>query len=228
MKRSQFLGVAGGTLLSLGAGGVALYGAGYRPIRQESQYLASGPEFASLGELARASSLVVRAAVVEAGAPYHVPFDPAVVVAGPAGAVVRGKEGAPPPEPTPDPSTRTPSAAEKGILKTDFTVEVLEVMAGDSVQRGQRLTVAQLGGVDDRGRTVSVEDDPLFKVGEQEVLFLQRDPDSRRFFTVGGGQGRYKITRAESLHPVSAHAPQAKEYSGAPLSALREAIRASK
>ena len=82
MKRSQFLGVAGGTLLSLGAGGVALYGAGYRPIRQESQYLASGPEFASLGELARASSLVVRAAVVEAGAPYHVPFDPAVVVAG--------------------------------------------------------------------------------------------------------------------------------------------------
>jgi hypothetical protein len=229
MKRSAFLGVVAGTVLTMGLGGAALYGAGYGPVQQESHYLASGPEYASLRELTRASRLVVRARVAEAGKPYYVAFDPAVVVDDSAGATGgKGKDQGPPPtERSAARPTDPPSAADKGILKTDFSVEVLEVIVGDSVQAGQRLTVSQIGGLDDRGRPVSVEEDPLLKVGEQEVLFLARDPASQRFFTVGGGQGRFKIQPDGRALPVGGHSPLRSAASVNTLTTLREAIRAS-
>jgi hypothetical protein len=227
MKRSRFLGLIAGTALALGLGGAGLYGAGFVPVQQESHYLASGPEYASVGELSRAASLVVRVRVAAAGAPYQVPFDPAMAVPDPTGATGgKGKEGPPPTPPAPAKGAAIP--APRGIIKTDFSVEVLEVLAGNSVQPGQRLTVAQIGGIDDRGRPVSIDDDPLLRIGEQEVIFLARDPASQRFFAVGGGQGRFKVEPDGRTRPVGAQGQMAAERGAQTLSAMREAVRASR
>lgn len=225
MNRKQLLGAIGGAALAAAAGTTALRLTGVGPlVRRHSAYLTDGPEFETIGDVTKASAAVVRARVVKVGPSYRVPFDPAVTVVSPPpdGGPDGKKKGPPNPPPAPR-STPLP-----GLLKTDVTVEVLEVLKSDRVKKGEQLTIAQLGGTDERGGRVVVEHDPVAEVGALEVLFLQQDPQSGKFFATGGGQGRFHVNGSETLRAVDAHSKVGKSFDGKKLGELRAAVLAAR
>lgn len=86
-----------------------------------------------------------------------------------------------------------------GIVFTDYVVRVDKVLKGSLVQ-GQEIVVVQTGG-SYNGRTMQLEDDPLFESGEQAILFLKdisgdkiHAPDSQKFIVNGTPQARFRIT----------------------------------
>lgn len=218
IKRITLLGALGAVTLALAAGGASLLGGRSGP-EMHAMYLTDGPVYATLDELTRDSAVVVHARAVTMGRTYVVPFDPPQTVADPP---PQGPRRSPPP-PAEGPTNQP---AEAGLLFTEITVEVMEILRGQGVRAGQRLTVTQLGGVDRRGRPVVAEHDPLMKAGDQEILFLKHDPASDRFFATGGGQGRFRITQNDTVEAVDRESPAGRMNHGRTVAALKAAVRA--
>ena len=221
IKHKKLLGAIGAATVALALGGVALLGV---ETHQSSVYTTDGPQFANLGELTRDAQVVVRARVVGDGRSYTTAYDPAKTVVDPLPqGGPRARSGGPPA--AIDPVERP---ADEGVVKTDTAIEVLEVIRGDAVQPGDRLTLVQLGGVDTHGTEVMAEHDPLVKKGEEEVLFLRKDPRSDKFFTAGGGQGRFKVTGRGAVEAVDDEAPVGKANHGKSVNALKAEIKAAR
>ena len=186
-------------------------------------YQTDGPDFKDVAEVTKASTAVAHVRVVSAGSSYVIPFDPAVTVVSPPPTDngPKGKAGQPA-------SSEAPVASPKdGILKTDFTVEVLENVRGAGIKKGDQLTVSQVGGVTADGKTtVNAEHDPLMQVGDEEVLFLNKDPRSGKFFTTGGGIGRFKVQKNGTLLAVDLDSAAGRSLTGRPAASLKQAVLA--
>jgi hypothetical protein len=130
-------------------------------------------------------------------------------------------------------STTPAGSAPTGILKTDFTVEVLDNLHGAGIKKGDTITVSQLGGqiatrrpdgVATSELVANAEHDQLMQVGDEEVLFLNQDKASGAYFTTGGGMGRFKVAANGTLTAVDHESPIAKVANGKPASFLKSAI----
>jgi hypothetical protein len=198
----------------------------------EIQYMTDGPSYADVTDLTNASKAgVAHVRVVSAGKSYTIPFDnaSAVVSERPTGNADKDKKG-------PQTSTTAAGAAPTGLLKTDYTVEVLDNVRGAGFKKGDQIVVSQLGGtVQDRrpdGVTVNklianAEHDPLMQVGDEELLFLNRDNASGKFYTTGGGMGRFKVQSNGTLVAVDHDSPIAKVANGKPVGFLKSAVSAT-
>jgi len=227
-----------GLLLGLGSaaavlaiGGAALV-TGIGVTRQsEELYMTDGPAFNDVFDLTKASGAVAHVRIISAGKSYLVPFDAASTVVAPARVDTgnKGKLGSP--------TSATPAIGEleTGILKTDYTAEVLDSVRGTSVKKGQHIVVTQIGGKlaalggDGKPTTITVanvEHDPMMQVGDEEMLFLNQDSATGKFFTTGGGQGRFKVQSNGTLSPVDVHSDLGRIQTGKPLSALKSAVQA--
>ena len=76
------------------------------------------------------------------------------------------------------------------VLRTVYQVEVREVIRG--VVDDSTVSVTQTGGKDGR-MTQEVSDDPLFSLEGEYVLFLKYSPETQRYYTTGGHQGRLVV-----------------------------------
>jgi hypothetical protein len=211
------LGLSAGAL-AVAIGGVLLLGTA--KIQRESTFLTDGPSFAGIDELTKASQAVAHVKVVSASPSYVVPFDaPVVTVAPPRTEGDKSKL---------DPKSAVPGVApqDTGILHTDFTLEVLDNVRGGGLKKGDRIVVTQLGGTQKDGTTAGAEHDPLLQVGDQEILFLRHDSRTGKYFTTGGGQGRFKVQSNGTLTAVDSHSPLARLETGKPASFLKSAVRA--
>ena len=198
----------------------------------EIQYMTDGPNYADVTDLTNASKAgVAHVRVVSAGKSYTIPFDnaSAVVTARPTGNADKDSKG-------PQTSTTPAGAAPTGLLKTDYTVEVLDNVRGAGLKKGDQIVVSQLGGtVADRRPdgvlvnklVANAEHDPLMQVGDEELLFLNRDNASGKFFTTGGGLGRFKVQGNGTLLAVDHDSPIAKIANGKPVAFLKTAVSTS-
>jgi hypothetical protein len=230
IRKGLLLGL-GSVAAVLAIGGAALAtGIGVSQQTEET-YMTDGPDFQDVQELTVASHAVAHVRFLSAGQSYLVPFDQAVTSVAPARKddSAKGKLGSP--------TSATPAVGQlqNGILKTDFTVEVLDNVRGTSLKKGQHITVSQIGGklaaqgADGKPTTVTVanaEHDPIMQVGDEELLFLNQDSASGKFFTTGGGQGRFKVQTNGTLSPVDVHSSLARLQTGKPVSSLKSAVQA--
>jgi hypothetical protein len=190
----------------------------------ELMYETDGPSFNDVTDLTKASHAVAHVRVLSAGQSYLIPFDTAV----PQVAPVRkddgskGKAG--------EQTTAIPVGLQtpKGILKTDFTVEVLDNIHGANIRKGEHLIVSQLGGKSADGKVSTVaEHDPLMQMGAEEIVFLNQDSASGKFFTTGGGGGRFIVNSNGAVTPVQHDSPIGRIHTGRPASFLKSAVRAA-
>ena len=86
---------------------------------------------------------------------------------------------------------------------------------------------AELGGTEDNGAVINTEHDALMQVGAQEVMFLKKDAQSGKFFTTGGGQGRFTVQSNGTLSPVDTHSAIARLTTGKPASFVTGAAKAA-
>jgi hypothetical protein len=220
--RRLVLGLAG-VAAAVAVGGAALLGGVGVTQHSEVLYMTDGPDFPDVTEVTRASVAVAHVRIVAAGSSYVIPFDAPVTVVSPPPTDngPKGKAG--------QPTSAIPAApnVQGGILKTDYTVEVLENVRGAGINQGDRLTVSQIGGKAADGATVaSAEHDPLMRVGDEEVLFLSRDARSGKFFTTGGGVGRFKVLGNGAVAAVDPDSTAGRGVNGRPAASLKQAVQA--
>ncbi len=215
MRNFKLFSLAGVAVLAVSAiltGNISL--------RSEAVYMTDGPTFNDIADLTKASHAVAQVKIVSAAKSYRVPFDKAQVVVSP-----RNTDGAKGKE-QPQSSVPAVDFKQQGLLHTDFTVEVVDAVRG-SLKNGQRIVVTQLGGTEDNGALTNTEHDTLMKVGAQEVLFLRQDAQSGKFFTTGGGQGRFTVAANGTVTPVDQHSQLARLVTGKPASFVTGAAKAA-
>ncbi len=234
MNRSHIL-PALAIVVMLGLGGAALRGhargahhtSAPRTQHQTSFYEASVICCADFHELTTRSDAVVFAKVVTASPSYVIPLLPAVTVIAVPPSLTGPKATALPRATPANAGFALPPGANDGLVKTDFTVQVLNVLRGNNVQQGQQLTVAQLGGTDPQGNQVQLQGDPLFQIGDTEVLFLKRSPVTGKYVTVGDSQGRYAVDASGSVRAKdAAEFAYTGAYSGKTVKELAAAVQA--
>jgi hypothetical protein len=207
----------------LALGGLALFSGIGATRTAELVYMTDGPTFNDITDLTTASQAVAHVRVVGASTSHIIPFDPAVPRLAPA----RPAGGPKATAPQQTASIPTVPQSETGLLQTDFTVEVLDAVRGSGIHTGDRLVVTQLGGkAPDGSARATTENDPLLQVGDQEVLFLKHDAASGKFFTTGGGQGRFKVQANGTLSAVDHDSAIARIATGKPVSFLKNAVQA--
>lgn len=230
MNKRIILGLSGvAAALAIGASTIALTGFGMTE-RSDVTYMTDGPSYADVADLTRASKAVAHVRVVSMGASHTIAFDKAsaVVSERPTGNPDKDKGGA-------QLSTTPGGAPPTGLLKTDFVVEVLDSVRGGGLKKGDRITVSQLGGqiatkrpdgTPDTLLVANAEHDPLLKVGDEELVFLNQDKDSGTYFTTGGGMGRFSVAANGTLTAVDHDSPIARIANGKPSSFLTNAVKA--
>jgi hypothetical protein len=230
-KRKGFLLGLSSVAAVLAIGGAALISGIGVTQQSEALYMTDGPDFQDVQDLTRASHAVAHVRIVSAGKSYLVPFDAAVTNVAPArkddGA--KGKLG--------QRTSGTPAKGllQNGILQTDYTAEVLDSVRGAGIKKGQHIVVSQIGGklasqgADGSSKDVivaNVEHDPIMQVGDEEMLFLNQDSATGKFFTTGGGQGRFKVQGNGTLSAVDAHSNLARLQTGKQVGSLKNAVQA--
>ena len=134
-------------------------------------------------------------------------------------------------------TSTTPGATniDKGILKTDFTAEVLDNVHGAGLKKGDHIVISQIGGTitqaqpDGSRANVTVakaEHDPLLQVGDEEIVFLNQDSATGKFFTTGGGIGRFQVQSNGTVLAVDHDSPLARINNGKPARVLKSAVQA--
>lgn len=100
----------------------------------------------------------------------------------------------------------------KTIPVTDFEFIVEQVIhdPGNLVAGGAKLTVRQTGGTVD-GVLHQTDDDPLFKISENTVLFLKQ-PAPGLFYVIGGPYGRFEVANGT----VTPFARDGVKFTGTP------------
>jgi hypothetical protein len=220
--RKRFVGALAGVVAAVAVGGAALLSGVGVTERSELTYMTDGPGFKDVADVTRASVAVAHVRIVSAGNSYVIPFDRPVTVVSPPPADngPKGKAG--------QPTSSVPAVPDPhdGILKTDYTVEVLDNVRGAGIKKGDRLVVSQVGGKTADGRAVAtVEHDPLMQVGDEEVLFLSKDPKSGKFFTTGGGEGRFKVQTNGTVVAISHDSALGREFNGKPADVLKGSVQ---
>lgn len=229
MNKRLILGI-GSVAAVLAIGGAAVLTGLAFTQRSELLYMTDGPTYNDLTDLTKASKAVAHVRILSAGASYTIPFDNAstVVTNRPSGNPEKDKLGSQ----TSQAPGGTPS---KGILKTDFTVEVLDNMRGIALKKGDHVVITQVGGtvatkrpdgVSTNVTVANAEHDPLMQVGDEEVLFLNQDAASGKFFTTGGGEGRFKVQSNGTVTAVDHESAFAKLVTGKPTTFLKAAAQA--
>lgn len=97
---------------------------------------------------------------------------------------------------------RETTTKHEGMLFTDFDVAIskwISTPKGASVSPAGEVIIHQTGGTLG-AKTLIVDDDPLLKVGEQNLLFLRQYAPGR-FFIMGGPTGRVTLTNG-TLAPL--------------------------
>ena len=230
ISRRLLLGL-GGVAAVLVIGGAALASGIGTYQRSEVEYMTDGPVYQDVAELTRASRAVSHVRVLSAGQSYLVPFDKSAPVVSPApsdgGQKDKARDQTPPVPGGPELSN--------GVVKTDFTVEVLDDVTGRGPQKGQRIVVSQLGGtvsskrpdgVTEQVVVANAEHDALMQVGAQEIVFLSQDPATGKFFTTGGGLGRFAVQPNGTVIAVDGESPLARAQNGKPMDTLKSAVQA--
>jgi len=229
-KHKGFLLGLGSVAAVLAIGGAALF-TGIGVTRQyAAEYMTDGPAYQDIQDLTKASGAVAHVRIISAGKSYLVPFDAPVTNVAPARKddSAKGKLGAQ--------TSGTPAKAqlENGVVQTDYTAEVLDNVRGASVKKGQQIVISQIGGklasqgADGTAREVVVanaEHDPVMQVGDEEVLFLNQDAATGKFFTTGGGQGRFKVQSNGTLSAVDSHSSLARLETGKPVASLKSTVQ---
>jgi hypothetical protein len=229
-KRNGLLLGLGSVAAVLAIGGAALF-TGIGVTRQsEALYMTDGPAYQDVQDLTKASGAVAHVRIISAGKSYLVPFDAAVTNVAPARKddSAKGKLG--------QPTTGTPAKGQlqNGILQTDYTAEVLDNVRGASVKKGQKIVISQIGGkLATQGADGSVketivanaEHDPVMQVGDEEMLFLNQDIATGKFFTTGGGQGRFTVQSNGTLSAVDAHSNLARLQTGKQVASLKNQVQ---
>lgn len=193
--------------------------------------MTDGPVYNTLSELIRSSEGVVMAKVIGVSPSYLLPFihaqtsqpesTPAAL-----NSIATQKMQMAQAAPTHIPVSVPLTALAHGVLKTEVTVEVLQVFRGSSLQVGQLLTVVQTGGIDGQGNQEENENDPLLRVGGAEIMFLHR-ATTGKFYATGDGQGRFAVTPTNTVVARNGEEPVGLTYNGKPASTLIAAIAAS-
>lgn len=95
------------------------------------------------------------------------------------------------------------TAHQTDPISTDFSFAISKVLLNPHSMlqnAGTSITIHQTGGW--RGDTLcQVSDDPLFRVGEEAILFLHQS-SSGRYFVDGGPSGRFEV-RDGLVQPVN-------------------------
>jgi hypothetical protein len=228
IRKGLLLGL-GSVAAVLAIGGAALISGIGVTQQNEALYMTDGPDFQDVHDLTTASHAVAHVRIISAGKSYLVPFDAAVTNVAPARKddSAKGKTG---------PSTSgTPALGllQNGIVKTDYTAEALDNVRGSAIKKGQHIVVSQIGGKlasqDGSSKDVLVvnaEHDPVMQVGDEEMLFLNQDSATGKFFTTGGGQGRFKVQSNGTLSPVDVHSSLARIQTGKQVTSLKNAVQA--
>jgi hypothetical protein len=233
MNHKRFILGLSGMAAAIAVSGAALLSGATFSERSEVMYMTDGPTYAELVDLTKASNSVAHVKIVSASKAYYIPFDKASAVVSPApsdnGPKDKARDQAPirPADGTPPP----------GVLKTDFTVEVIDNVRGTSLKRGQQVVVSQLGGtvatkrpdgVTEEVIVANAEHDELMQVGAEEILFLSQDDTSGKFFTTGGGLGRFIVQSNGTLLAADHESPLARTQNGKPAASLMTAVQAVK
>jgi hypothetical protein len=85
-------------------------------------------------------------------------------------------------------STSIPNS--KGVPFTEFSFKVTDWIRGTGPDT---IVLHQSGGPAEDGSTFELDDDPLFRVGESDVLFLKESP-SGSYYVVAGPTGRFLVS----------------------------------
>jgi hypothetical protein len=200
--------------------------------RSEVVYMTDGPSYADVAELTNASRDVAHVRILSAGKSYLVPFDKSSTVVSPP----PGDNGGPKDKARQlAPTIPAVANTSNGVMKTDFTVEVLDNVRGAGVKKGDHLVVSQLGGtmvskradgVSENVTVANAEHDALMQVGSEEILFLNQDSVSGKFFTTGGGLGRFKVQPNGTVLAVDHESPLSRAQNGKPADVLKGAVQA--
>ena len=193
--------------------------------------MTDGPVYQDVAELTKASRAVSHVRVLSAGQSYLVPFDKSSPVVSPAPRDGGQKDKAR------DQAPAVPGGPElsNGVVKTDFTVEVLDDVTGRGPRKGERVVVSQLGGtiaskrpdgVTEQVIVANAEHDALMQVGAEEVVFLSQDPATGKFFTTGGGLGRFAVQPNRTVIAVDHDSPLSRAQNGKPVESLINAVQA--
>ena len=94
------------------------------------------------------------------------------------------------------------STTNRGIPFTDFNVTEISVIY-DPRSRGvvTSLVLHQTGGTVN-GQMLQVDDDPLFQVGDNVILFLHEFSPGH-FYVVGGPTGRFVVDNSGTVHAIN-------------------------
>ena len=231
MNKRLVLGL-GSVAAVLAIGGATLVSGFAINQRSEVQYMTDGPGYQDVTDLTKASKDVAHVRFLSAGKSYLIPFDNATTEVAPA-RQDGGPKGTAPQQTSITPGLATP----KGVLKTDFTAEVLDNVRGADLKKGQHIVITQVGGTivdqgaDGKPANVTVanaEHDPQMQIGDEEVLFLNLDAASGKFFTTGGGQGRFKVQQNGAVMAVDHDSPLGRIQNGKPASFLKSAVQAAR
>jgi hypothetical protein len=226
-----------GLLLGLGSvaavlaiGGAALISGFGVTYQSEALYMTDGPNYQDVQDLTKASHAVAHVRIISAGKSYLVPFDAAVTNVAPARKddSAKGKLG--------QQTSGTPAKGQlqNGILQTDYTAEILDNVRGAEIKKGQHIVISQIGGklasqgADGSSKEIIVanaEHDPVLQVGDEEMLFMNQDSATGKFFTTGGGQGRFKVQSNGTLSAVDAHSALARIQTGKAVTSLKNAVQ---
>jgi hypothetical protein len=63
------------------------------------------------------------------------------------------------------------------------------------------------------------------QIGDEELLFLNRDGGSGKFFTTGGGVGRFKVQSNGTVSAVDSHSQLARLQTGKPVNFLKNSVQ---
>ena len=77
-----------------------------------------------------------------------------------------------------------------GVIVTHYTVKIIMTLKGDS--DSFLITVIQTGGVIGSSKQ-EVREDPLIRIGDHVIMFLNFDPEDGMYGILGGPQGRLKV-----------------------------------
>jgi hypothetical protein len=229
-KRKGLLLGLGSVAAVLAIGGAALISGFGVTYQSEALYMTDGPNYQDLQDLTRASNAVAHVRIISAGKSYLVPFDAAVTNVAPPRKddSAKGKLG------NPTSGTQAKGLVQNGILQTDYTAEVLDNVRGPGIKKGQQIVISQIGGkLASQGADGSVkeivvanaEHDPVMQVGDEEMLFLNQDSANGKFFTTGGGQGRFKVQSNGTISAVDAHSNLARLQTGKQVASLKNAVQ---
>ena len=87
-----------------------------------------------------------------------------------------------------------------GVLFTDRTVTISEVLRGDLAIPSQSvITVRQTGGSDNRGH-LAIDGQRLLGSGESVMLVLVYDRDHQRYPIAGGAHGYFQVIDGSLIH----------------------------